>query len=76
MKEQAQARYQFLATDRQTFLDAAREAARLTLPYLLTEEGLATGGPLIVPWQSVGAKGVNVLASKLMLSLPSQHQLL
>jgi hypothetical protein len=69
MKEQAQARYQFLATDRQSFLDAGREAARLTLPYLLTEEGLATGGPLIVPWQSVGAKGVNVLASKLMLSL-------
>jgi len=69
MKEQAQARYQFLATDRQSFLDAGREAARLTLPYLLTEEGLAVGGPLIVPWQSQGAKGVNVLASKLMLSL-------
>ena len=49
MKEQAQARYQFLATDRQSFLDAGREAARLTLPYLLTEEGLAIGGPLTVP---------------------------
>jgi hypothetical protein len=69
MKEQAQARYQFLATDRQPFLDSGREAARLTLPYLLTEQGLANGGHLIVPWQSVGAKGVNVLASKLMLSL-------
>lgn len=69
MKELAQSRYQFLATDRQMFLDAGREAAALTLPYLLTQEGHAFGTRLPVPWQSVGAKGVNVLASKLMLSL-------
>ena len=69
MKEQAQSRYQFLATDRHSFLDVAREAAGLSLPYLLTQEGLANGGRLPVPWQSVGAKGVNVLAAKLMLSL-------
>ena len=69
MKEQAQSRYQFLATDRQSFLDVAREAAALSLPYLLTQEGLANGGRLPIPWQSVGAKGVNVLAAKLMLSL-------
>ena len=69
MKELAQVRYQFLATDRRPFLDAAREAATLTLPYVLPEEGLSNGGPLPVPWQSLGAQGTNVLASKLMLSL-------
>ena len=69
MKELALSRYQFLSTDRQQFLDSARECARLTLPYLVTEEGQTTGGRLPIPWQSVGAKGVNVLASKLMLSL-------
>lgn len=69
MKELAQARYSFLQSDRQPFLDSAREAAALTLPYLLTETGLGNGARLPIPWQSVGAKGVNVLASKLMLSL-------
>jgi hypothetical protein len=69
MKELAQSRYQGLVSDRQHFLDSARECARLTLPYLLTENGHYAGERLPVPWQSVGAKGVNVLASKLMLSL-------
>jgi hypothetical protein len=46
-----------------------QRAAALTLPYLLTDEGHTSGGPLHSPWQSVGAKGVNVLASKMMLSL-------
>ena len=65
----AQSRYQALTADRANFLDTARDCAKLTLPYLLTEEGLYDGGTLTQPWQSVGAKGVNVLASKLMLSL-------
>lgn len=69
MKEQASSRYQSLATDRQDFLDKARECAELTLPYLLVNDGHASGTKLPVPWQSLGAKGVNVLASKLMLSL-------
>lgn len=58
-----------LTADREQFLDMGRQAALLTLPYLLTEEGMTQGGRLHTPWQSVGAKGVNVLASKLMLSL-------
>ena len=65
----AQSRYGALSSDRQQFLDTAREAAYLTLPYLLTWEGQGHGAPLHTPWQSVGAKGVNVLASKLMLAL-------
>lgn len=69
MKEQASSRFQFLATDRQAFLDSARECAALTLPYLLTAEGQTSGGKLPIPWQSLGARGCNVLASKLMLGL-------
>ena len=69
MKEQALSRYQALSADRQDFLDKARDCAELTLPYLLVNDGHASGTKLPVPWQSLGAKGVNVLASKLMLSL-------
>ena len=70
MKEtSAIARYQALRSEREQFLDMGRRAAKLTLPYLLTEEGQVDGGPLRTPWQSVGAKGCNVLASKMMLSL-------
>ena len=69
MKEQAQSRYGQLRAERENFLDTGRRCASLTLPYLLTEEGETDGGVLHSPYQSVGAKGVNVLSSKLMLSL-------
>ena len=69
MKDSALSRYQTLSADRQQYLDSARECAKLTLPYLIVESGQAKGGSLPIPWQSVGAKGVNVLAAKLMLSL-------
>lgn len=68
-KVSAQSRYMALYSDREDFLETAREAAYLTLPYLMTTEGHTQGERLHTPWQSVGAKGVNVLASKLMLSL-------
>lgn len=69
MKDSAQSRYQFLTSDREQFLEMGRRCASLTIPYLLTEEGLSEGGPLHTPWQSVGSKGVNVLSSKMMQSL-------
>ena len=68
-KPSAISRYQALRSERENFLDMGRRAARLTLPYLLTDEGEADGGQLHTPWQSVGAKGCNVLSSKMMLSL-------
>ena len=68
-KESAQARYQAGLSDREQFLETARGATSLTLPYLLTDDGHTQGGSLNLPWQSVGAKGVNVLSAKLMLSL-------
>jgi hypothetical protein len=62
-------RYAKLASDRTIFLDTARDCAALSLPYLLTPTGVVNGQKLPTPWQSIGAKGVNVMASKLMLSL-------
>ena len=69
MKPNAQARYEALRSDREQFLQVGRTAAKLTLPYLLTEEGHSNGAAFHTPWQSVAAKGVNVLAAKLMISL-------
>jgi hypothetical protein len=65
----AASRYAKLASDRTIFLDTARDCAALSLPYLLTPTGVVNGQKLPTPWQSIGAKGVNVMASKLMLSL-------
>jgi hypothetical protein len=65
----AASRYAKLASDRTTFLDTARDCAVLSLPFLLAPSGLASGQKLATPWQSIGAKGANAMASKLMLSL-------
>jgi hypothetical protein len=67
----AKTRYDYLASDRSQFLNVARQAADLTLPYLNRgeEEFVKGARHLPTPWQSVGAKGVVTLASKLMLAL-------
>ncbi len=74
MAKTASQRYKELEALRQPFLDRAREAAKLTLPYVLPPEGYreAKGGTkLYQPWQSVGARGVNNLASKILfVALP------
>lgn len=68
-KSSAADRYMQLSSDRTIFLDTARECARVSLPYLIPPTGTYSGQTLPTPWQSMGAKGVNVMASKLMLSL-------
>ena len=67
----AKERYDYLSSDRSQFLSEAEEASKLTLPYLIRgqEERIAGMKQLKTPWQSVGAKGVVALASKLSLSL-------
>lgn len=67
----AKDRYDALTSDRSYFLDTARQAADLTIPYLIRgEEEYHKGARVLkTPWQSVGAKGVVTLASKLMLAL-------
>ena len=67
----AKTRYDELSSERTQFLDEARQASELTLPYLIRghEESYTGMKQLKTPWQSVGAKGVVTLASKLMLAL-------
>lgn len=69
MESTAAARYARLTSNRTIFLDAARECAKLSVPYIMPPSGSASGTKLPTPWQAIGAKGVNVMASKLMLAL-------
>ena len=66
----ARQRYNELSSHREQFLDVAYECAELTIPTLLMRnEGDALYNNFQTPWQSVGAKGVTTLSSKLMLGL-------
>ena len=65
----ASGRYEKLAADRDSYLDRARECAELTIPSLLPYEGFTYSNDLYQPYQSVGSRGVNNLASKLLLLL-------
>ena len=66
----ARLRYAELQGGRTQFLDMARECSRLTLPYLIKDDDNGeTHKRLPTPWQSVGAKSVVNLTSKLMLAL-------
>ena len=66
----ARHRYNELQSERQQFLDVAYNCSQLTLPYLIVrQDENTTHRPLKTPWQSVGAKAVVTLASKLMLAL-------
>ena len=62
----AQSRYSELTSDRQQFLDTAEDAAFLTLPYMMPKDGHGPGDRLHTPWQSTGAQGVHVRASRLL----------
>ena len=67
----AKQRYDRLSSRRSQFLNSARQASDLTLPYLIRDDELTSKTSLRLPqpWQSTGAKGVVTLASKLMLAL-------
>lgn len=61
--------YEQLAVDRDTYLDRARDAALVTIPTLVPPEGHSSSTKYYTPYQSVGSRGVNNLAAKLLLSL-------
>jgi len=70
----AAARYAKLeAEDRRPFLDRARTCAKLTIPTLFPPEGYSNSTRYDTPYQGVGARGVNNLASKLLLTLFPPH---
>lgn len=61
--------YERCSDDRRNFLDRAREASELTLPYLVPPEGHSESTVYATPFQGMGARGVNNLSSKLLLAL-------
>ncbi len=65
----AAARYNKLAVIRQPYLDRGRECAALTIPMLIPLEGSTGSSKFKTPFQSIGARGVNNLASKMSLTL-------
>ena len=62
-------RYTSLQTLRSTYLERARDSAKLTIPALVPPEGNNHGQKFTTPYQSLGARGVNNMASKLLLLL-------
>ena len=65
----AKARYSKLETDRNLYLDRARDGAKYTIPSLIRPNDVGAGAKLPEPYQGLGARGVNNLASKLLLAL-------
>ena len=62
-------RYSTLSRARNTILRQAREAARLTIPGLIPAEGSTDPHDVSEqPWSSLGARGVNNVSAKLLLS--------
>lgn len=62
-------KYTKLETDRNPYLRRARSCAAVTIPSLFPEEGFSDTSGIVSPNQSLGSRGVNNLASKLLLTL-------
>jgi hypothetical protein len=65
----AHGRYEHLKQFREPYLRRARQVAEVTIPALVPPEGATGSTDLPQPWQSVGARGINNLAAKLLLAL-------
>jgi len=65
----AKSRYTSLDTLRQPYLTRARKAALYTIPSLFPEEGDNGSTTFKTPDQGIGARGVNNLASKFLMTL-------
>ena len=65
---QTSKRYGDLCRRRQNFLQRAWDASELTIPFILPRHG-TQDQELPTPYQSIGARGVNNLSAKLLLTL-------
>ncbi len=68
-QESAKATYTRLENDRQPYVKRAEDCALLTIPSLFPKSSDDGGTDYTTPFQSVGARGVNNLSSKLMLAM-------
>lgn len=69
-----QARYETLVTYREPYLQRAYECSEMTMPSLLPRNGHNASTRLPVPFQNVGARGLNNLTSKMMMTLFPPNQ--
>lgn len=67
--EGAKATYERLKNDRAPYETRAENCAKFTIPSLFPKDSDNYSTDYTTPWQAVGARGVNNLASKLMLAL-------
>lgn len=65
----AEQRYRQLEQTRQSYLDRARDCSELTIPSLIPQDSHNETSDIYTPFQGIGARGVNNLASKLSLAL-------
>lgn len=68
-EEGAKATYDRLVNDRQSYETRAENCATYTIPSLFPKDSDNASTDYVTPWQAVGARGLNNLASKLMLAL-------
>lgn len=61
--------YERLTSDRAPYITRAEDCAKYTIPSLFPQEGSNGSTNFDTPYQSMGARGVNVLSAKLMLAL-------
>lgn len=65
----AEARYHALEHERENYLTRARSCSELTIPSLIPPDSTNESTDMYTPFQGIGARGVNNLASKLSLAL-------
>lgn len=68
-EEGAKAVYERLKNDRAPYETRAENCAQYTIPSLFPKSSDGASTDYTTPWQAVGARGLNNLASKLMLAL-------
>ena len=66
--------YSELEQTREPYLNRGRACAALTIPSILVPQGHTEHSPLPTPYQSLGARGVNNMAAKLMMTLFPPNQ--
>lgn len=72
--EGAKVTYDKLTTDRDPYTQRAEKCATYTIPMLFPKESDDGGTNYTTPYNSVGARGLNNLASKLLLALLPPNQ--
>lgn len=68
-KTSAAGLYERMQSDRDPFLQKARQCALVTIPHLFPPQGHTGSTVLPTPWQGMGARGLNNLSSRLLLTM-------